>query len=386
MLPMLSVLALMGLAIRRRATVVKKKAGKAASVAAVAIGSLFLGGCASFGGDSGVTRDYEDKFSLGLYAVAGIGPSRLEPDTSEVPGRDPNDRVEPAGQLTVGADLTKHLSVEAHTADLGSAGLSAPGAGEEGRINYHIKGVSALLYAGGNRHRFRRQGLTAFGRLGYGSLDNTAVGDVPFEQINSNHFLIGAGLEYMTPIGVGVRLEGVSFDEDVQYGQLGLIYRTGRKQEIVKPKLAQAPARVKEPVVAALAPPPPPPPVYVPAPAPVVNQCAGLTGVLEGVYFHSDSAELTSDSMNILDDVAFKLGTCEDMQIEISAHTDSVGAESYNQGLSERRAQSVVEFLSASGLSRGRLTPTAYGESSPIDSNDTRVGRARNRRVELYAR
>jgi len=53
MLPMLSVLALMGLAIRRRATVVKKKAGKAASVAAVAIGSLFLGGCASFGGDSG---------------------------------------------------------------------------------------------------------------------------------------------------------------------------------------------------------------------------------------------------------------------------------------------------------------------------------------------
>ena len=399
MLPMLSVLALMGLAIRRRATVVKKKAGKAASVAAVAIGSLFLGGCASFGGDSGLwsnddsgfsddefTRDYEDKFSLGLYAVAGIGPSRLEPDTSEVPGRDPNDRVEPAGQLTVGADLTKHLSVEAHTADLGSAGLSAPGAGEEGRINYHIKGVSALLYAGGNRHRFRRQGLTAFGRLGYGSLDNTAVGDVPFEQINSNHFLIGAGLEYMTPIGVGVRLEGVSFDEDVQYGQLGLIYRTGRKQEIVKPKLAQAPARVKEPVVAALAPPPPPPPVYVPAPAPVVNQCAGLTGVHEGVNFHSDSAELTSDSMNILDDVAFKLGTCEDMQIEISAHTDSVGAESYNQGLSERRAQSVVEFLSASGLSRGRLTPTAYGESSPIDSNDTRVGRARNRRVELYAR
>ena len=399
MLPMLSVLALMGLAIRRRATVVKKKAGKAASVAAVAIGSLFLGGCASFGGDSGLwsnddsgfsddefTRDYEDKFSLGLYAVAGIGPSRLEPDTSEVPGRDPNDRVEPAGQLTVGADLTKHLSVEAHTADLGSAGLSAPGAGEEGRINYHIKGVSALLYAGGNRHRFRRQGLTAFGRLGYGSLDNTAVGDVPFEQINSNHFLIGAGLEYMTPIGVGVRLEGVSFDEDVQYGQLGLMYRTGRKQKIVKPKLAQAPARVKEPVVAALAPPPPPPPVYVPAPAPVVNQCAGLTGVLEGVYFHSDSAELTSDSMNILDDVAFKLGTCEDMQIEISAHTDSVGAESYNQGLSERRAQSVVEFLSASGLSRGRLKPTAYGESSPIDSNDTRVGRARNRRVELYAR
>jgi len=272
------------------------------------------------------------------------------PDASQVAGVDPNDRVEPAGQVTLGADLTKHLSIEAHSADLGSAGLSAPGGGNGGRINYHVNGVSALVYAGGNRNRFRRQGITAFGRLGYGSLENTPVGDVPFEQVNSNHFLIGAGLEYMTSFGVGVRLEGVSFDEDVQYGQLGLIYRTGLKQEIIRPKLAQASAPVKEEpeVAAAVAPPPPlPPPVVIPAPvAPVVNQCAGLNGVLDG----------------------------------------SIGAESYNQSLSERRARSVAGYLSANGISRNRLTATAFGETSPIDTNRTKEGRALNRRVELYAR
>ena len=74
------------------------------------------------------------------------------------------------------------------------------------------------------------------------------------------------------------------------------------------------------------------------------------------------------------------------MQVEVSAHTDSVGSESYNQGLSERRAQSVVDYLSARGLDRYRLNPTAFGESSPIDTNETAEGRARNRRVELYAR
>ena len=399
MLPMLSEPAMMDLTIHQRTAVVNKRAGKAVSVAALAVVSLFLGGCATFdrfsgGGslfnDDEVTRGYEDKLSLGLYAVAGIGPSRLEPDTSQVAGVDPNDRVEPAGQVTLGADLTKHLSIEAHSADLGSAGLSAPGGGNGGRINYHVNGVSALVYAGGNRNRFRRQGITAFGRLGYGSLENTPVGDVPFEQVNSNHFLIGAGLEYMTSFGVGVRLEGVSFDEDVQYGQLGLIYRTGLKQEIIRPKLAQASAPVKEEpeVAAAVAPPPPlPPPVVIPAPvAPVVNQCAGLNGVLDGVNFHTDSAELTSDSKEALDDLAYKLGTCEEMQLEISAHTDSIGAESYNQSLSERRARSVAGYLSANGISRNRLTATAFGETSPIDTNRTKEGRALNRRVELYAR
>jgi len=387
MLPMISMFALTGLALRSRTRIVNRKAGKATSVAVVAIGSLFLGGCSSLGnfggfgkiselpGDSGESTQYKDRLSRGIYAVAGIGPSRLEPDTSQVEGIDPNDRVEPAGQVTIGADLNKYLSLEAHSADLGSAGLSPTG-----RINYHINGVSALLYAGGNKDRFRRQGLTAYGRVGVGLLDNSPVGDVPFEQVNSTHVLFGAGLEYMTQIGLGIRAEGVSFDEDVRYAQLGLMYRTGRKQAIVRPKLAAAPE--PKPVAAAAAPPPPPPPVYVPEPDP----CDGLSGVLEGVNFHNDSAELTDQSTLTLNDVAYTLSNCNQTQVEISAHTDSVGSENYNQSLSERRAQSVADYLDARGIDRNRLNPTAFGETSPIDTNDTADGRARNRRVELYAR
>jgi len=107
-LPVISILALAGLAIRRRTRIVTRKVVKGAGVAVVAIGSLF--GC-STSGDLLEDADYEDKLSRGIYAVAGIGPSRLEPDTSQVQGVDPNDRVEPAGQIAVGVDLTMPVAI-----------------------------------------------------------------------------------------------------------------------------------------------------------------------------------------------------------------------------------------------------------------------------------
>ncbi len=314
---------------------------------------------------------YEDRLSRGLYAVAGIGPSFMEPDTTRVEGWDPNDRVEPAGQLTIGADLTRHLSVEAHTADLGSAGLSAPEQGREGRINYHVNGVSALLYAGGNRNRFRRQGLTAFGRLGYGELENTAIGDVPFRQVNSNHVLFGAGVEYMTSSGFGLRAEGVSFDTDARYAQLGLMYRTGRRQESEQPKIAE----VQQPVEPAIA-----------AAIPAADPCVAISGILDGVNFHTDSAGLTHESQLILNNVADTLGGCAQKQVKVTAHTDSIGDEDYNKTLSKKRAVSVVKYLVAQGVELERFEARVFGERQPIASNDTVDGRSQNRRVELYAR
>ncbi len=322
---------------------------------------------------------YEDRLSRGLYATVGIGPSRMEPDTSQLALWDPNDRVEPAGQITVGADISKHFAIEAHSADLGSAGLSP-----RGRINYHINGASALLYAGGNRDRFRRQGLTAYGRVGVGFLENTAIGDVPFIKQNGTHVLFGAGVEYMTPIGVGLRAEGFSFDKDARYAQLALMYRMGRKQRIIRPKLVAAPKPAPKPVIAAAAapPPPPPPPVVVPEP----NVCDGLSGVLDGVNFHTDSADITGASTWVLDEIASQLLSCDTVTAEISAHTDSIGEEAYNQALSERRARSVVGYLIKRGLPRDRLSAIAFGESRPIDSNLTTNGRSRNRRVEISVR
>jgi len=80
------------------------------------------------------------------------------------------------------------------------------------------------------------------------------------------------------------------------------------------------------------------------------------------------------------------LTECPDLFIELSAHTDARGTVGYNEDLAGERAQSVVDYLSAAGLSLDRLIVDAVGETTPVDSNDTVEGRARNRRVDLIAR
>jgi OOP family OmpA-OmpF porin len=69
--------------------------------------------------------------------------------------------------------------------------------------------------------------------------------------------------------------------------------------------------------------------------------------------------------------------------VEVAGHTDSVGTDSYNQGLSERRAQAVVNYLVAKGINASRFKARGYGESEPVADNATDEGRAENRRVEL---
>jgi outer membrane protein OmpA-like peptidoglycan-associated protein len=69
--------------------------------------------------------------------------------------------------------------------------------------------------------------------------------------------------------------------------------------------------------------------------------------------------------------------------VEIQGHTDSRGSDKYNQGLSERRANSVRNWLISNGVEPERMEAKGYGESMPIDSNRTRSGRAANRRVQF---
>jgi OOP family OmpA-OmpF porin len=71
------------------------------------------------------------------------------------------------------------------------------------------------------------------------------------------------------------------------------------------------------------------------------------------------------------------------VNVEVSGHTDATGADDYNQGLSERRANSVLQYMVSKGIDAGRLTSVGHGESIPVADNGTRDGRAQNRRVEL---
>jgi OOP family OmpA-OmpF porin len=112
--------------------------------------------------------------------------------------------------------------------------------------------------------------------------------------------------------------------------------------------------------------------------------CAtGDTIVLRGVTFEFNSERVSANARVILDGVADTLLTVPDLEVEIGGHTDSIGAASYNQALSQRRADSVKDYLVGRGVSARQLSTRGYGEERPIESNETEDGRELNRRVEL---
>lgn len=102
------------------------------------------------------------------------------------------------------------------------------------------------------------------------------------------------------------------------------------------------------------------------------------------VMFAYDSAELTPGAQQQLRALVGKLSDPSVVSIKVIGHTDSRGSDAYNQGLSERRASSVAEYLIGQGLAPQKLTSQGRGESQPIADNDTDAGRAQNRRVELH--
>jgi OOP family OmpA-OmpF porin len=92
----------------------------------------------------------------------------------------------------------------------------------------------------------------------------------------------------------------------------------------------------------------------------------------------------TAYSVAILDQAIDALNRYPAIKVELDGHTDSVGADAYNQKLSERRAQIVSDYLTAHGVSADRIVAVkGFGETAPIDTNATKEGRARNRRTEV---
>jgi outer membrane protein OmpA-like peptidoglycan-associated protein len=100
-------------------------------------------------------------------------------------------------------------------------------------------------------------------------------------------------------------------------------------------------------------------------------------------HFAFDSAVLTAEDKATLDGVATRLKELQFVEGTATGHTDSIGTEEYNQRLSERRAQAVVDYLAGLGVYKGRIKAIGMGESSPTASNETEEGRAQNRRVVL---
>lgn len=109
----------------------------------------------------------------------------------------------------------------------------------------------------------------------------------------------------------------------------------------------------------------------------------GLVVTLGDVLFATGKSDLKGGAVSNLAKLAAFLNQYQDRTVVIEGYTDSVGSDDYNQGLSQRRADSVRAYLVQQGVSSTRLTAAGMGEGSPVAGNDSSTGRQQNRRVEV---
>ena len=109
----------------------------------------------------------------------------------------------------------------------------------------------------------------------------------------------------------------------------------------------------------------------------------GSTIVLRNIFFDFDKATIRPESANELERLIKLLNDNPTLKIELGSHTDSKGSDDYNMKLSDSRSKSVVDYLISKGISTSRLVAKGYGETKPIDTNETDEGRQNNRRTEF---
>ncbi len=207
--------------------------------------------------------------------------------------------------------------------------------------------------------------LTGCGTLGGGAADSGEKDATESYVANSGGKVIGV---------TNGCLHTSRFSEDTEIGSCE------GKGDGAGDKVAAAPA----PAPAPAPPPPPPPPAPAPAPPPPPPAAEVEKVVLSGrALFPYDSSQLTGQGNREMDTLIEKLRTYSDIElIDVVGHADSRGAVEYNQGLSERRAETVKSTLQGA-FPQVPVTASGLGETAPIASNDNAEGRRLNRRVEI---
>ncbi len=104
---------------------------------------------------------------------------------------------------------------------------------------------------------------------------------------------------------------------------------------------------------------------------------------MNNLFFEYNKWNLLKSSFPELDRIVWLLDNYPIEQVEIAGFTDSVGKEDYNLTLSDKRANSVVDYLAKKGVSKEKMVAKGYGKQFPVASNETEEGRQQNRRVEL---
>jgi outer membrane protein OmpA-like peptidoglycan-associated protein len=109
----------------------------------------------------------------------------------------------------------------------------------------------------------------------------------------------------------------------------------------------------------------------------------GMIVSLPDILFDTNEATLKNEARVVIAKLAGILLILPELNLRVEGHTDSTGSADYNQGLSERRASSVRDFLAQQGIEGQRMVAVGYGMTRPVADNETREGRAQNRRVEI---
>jgi OOP family OmpA-OmpF porin len=289
----------------------------------------------------------------------------------------------------IGKVLNEHFNVEVRGFYNAYKGTAVG----QTNANTQMEGGTADVQYFFNRDRFSPYAVLGAGVVNTTSLfDNDALGIVAetglgFTYELMDHLLFRSDVRYRYNNNFNNNLGRSSDDFHDMTVNVGFVIPLGAKIKAAEPAPAPAPARIADCST-------------MDSDADGVNncldKCAGtLAGSqvdengcpirleLKGVHFKYDSAELTSEAQTILDNVAESfIAYPQDKDIEVQGHTSSEGSDNYNLRLSKARAHSVVDYLKARGV-KNKLYAKGYGESSPVAENDSEVGRARNRRVEL---
>lgn len=118
-------------------------------------------------------------------------------------------------------------------------------------------------------------------------------------------------------------------------------------------------------------------------PAPEVMKQEQQNFKFQPIYFDHDESEIKPEFFEYLNRMARVLDGIHDLRVEITGHTDAVGTDQYNIGLSERRAKSIQDYFKKQGIDPGKLEIDFKGKREPIDTNKTKEGKQRNRRVHF---
>ena len=113
------------------------------------------------------------------------------------------------------------------------------------------------------------------------------------------------------------------------------------------------------------------------------NIKVGNNIALKNVFFNTGKWDIKENSHSELDRLVSLLTELPSLKIEISGYTDNIGSESFNELLSQRRADAVMNYLTKKGVNKNRIKAKGYGQSNTVASNDSEEGRALNRRTEF---